>query len=122
VFRAALEVGGGDAQSQRQVRADVAEARHGGRFPADPSVTEHAGQQRCRLRRGQHIERDADGAIARRQTIELMAARHQRQASGPAGQQRSDLLGVECVVEHDQHARVHHPSAEGRGGSVHIGR
>jgi hypothetical protein len=95
--------GGDDGQRQGQPRAAGDELVGGVGFGDDPVVAEPAGQQLHGFVAVEQVEGERLGASGD-QARELVAAGHQQQAAGCAGQQRGDLVGVAGVVQQDQHA------------------
>ena len=107
-------------QGQRHVTAGGREvARQPGLVPT--RRREEAGQQLTGLVRGQRVQRQRPSAVAGDQSGQPVATRHHRERAVPARQQRSDLLGVARVVQHDQHPPVGQPGAVERGRLVQVG-
>jgi len=100
------QVGRGDPQCQREVRAHPGQLSRRLRLGADAVTAEHAGQQHLRPRGVEHVEGEVTGAVVGDQAAKPVPAGDQHDAARAAGQQRADLLGVAGVVEHDQHPPV----------------
>ena len=104
-----------DAQGQRQPGAVLDDLRRRLGLGRDPVPAEPAGQHLVRLRRAEHLERERPGSLGGHQPGQLVAAGHQDQRAGRAGQQRAHLGHVARVVEHDQHRRaVQQAAVQGR--------
>ena len=104
--RSASRCGRVAAARRRRRPAPAAAARSGAMMSAtaagsavDPVGAEPAGQQLRAPRLAEQVERHRVRALGGDQAGELVAAGHQDQAAGRAGQQRPDLVGVAGVVE-----------------------
>ncbi|GAA2875949.1 hypothetical protein GCM10020220_076820 [Nonomuraea rubra] len=102
--RAGVGAGGHDGQGQRQPRAPGDEVVHRLRLGADLGRAEPARQQLAGFGGREQPQRQRAAALRRDQAGQLGPAGDQRQAAGRAGQQRAYLVGVEGVVEQDEHA------------------
>ena len=94
---------GGDAQRQRQPRAQLDQLIRGAGVVGDPFRAEAAGQQFLRLGVGEHVQGERGRALGGDQAGELAAAGDDDQAARAGRQQRPDLIDVACVVQQHQH-------------------
>ena len=116
------QVGGRDAQRQRQPRAQPGQLRGGRRVTGRAFLPERLDQQVVRLRGAQHVEREQPGTVAGDQTGQPIPGSDQHQAARTARQQRTDLLRARRVVEQHQHPPVGEHTAVPRRGRLDVDR
>jgi len=115
------QVRGGDPQRKRQKPAQSGQRTGRLRLGINPPA-QHATQQRERLGRGEHIQREVRGPVQGNETTEPVPAGDDHHDAGIAGQQRAYLLCAARVVEHDHHPPVGEHGAVQAGGQVHVDR
>ena len=110
-----------DHRGQREARVHRGAGGHDGQGQRQPGAALHYRVQHVGLRRGagradpfgdqvtgvgrmEQVQVERVGPVGGDQAGELIAAGHEHQAAGCAGQQRAQLFGVPRVVQHDQHA------------------
>jgi hypothetical protein len=93
--------GGHDGQGQRKPGAGGNDLVDGSGLAGDPVRPEPPGQQPAGVGAGEWVQDDRPGAVGD-QPGQFVAAGHDDQAAGRAGQQRPDVVGVAGVVQHHQ--------------------
>jgi hypothetical protein len=114
--------GGHDPHRQRQPRAHREQVGDRLGLGRESFMPEVAGQQLSGVGLGQDVEVEQVSAVQGGQTGKTMAAGDQNRAGGAARQQRTYLVGVAGVVQHDQHLLVGHQAAIARGLDVQFDR
>jgi len=114
--------GGDQRQGEGQPSASGDDLLYRLGFGRDPLGAEASGQQFLGLTHGQQVQVDGVGAVGGDQARELVAAGHQHQAGGGAGEQRADLGGVPGVVQHHQHPPTRQQAAVQRRLRVKVDR
>jgi hypothetical protein len=104
--RAGCQIGGGDSESQRQMRTEF------GQFFGTLSLRVHTvsaqldRQHFDGLLRGEDVQRYPGRTVADNQTCQGITAGHQRVTALAAGQERANLCRVQHVVQNYQHPPV----------------
>lgn len=96
---AVLQPGPGDAQGQRQPVAQPDQPARRLRLAARALLPDDVRDQQHRTPAPQRLQRDPSVGV---QFGQPSAAGHQHAASRPCGQQRSHLVGVQDVVQHEE--------------------
>jgi hypothetical protein len=96
------QVGRGDPQRQRQMRAGPGQLGRGLGFGLDAPGADDLAEQRLGLLRLQRAQDQPPGPVGGDQPGQAVAAGDHDQAAGAAGQQRPDLVGGGRVVEQQQ--------------------
>jgi hypothetical protein len=110
------QVGRGDPQRQRQMRAGPGQIGRGLGFGLDALGAEDLAEQRPGLLGMQWAQDQPASPVGGDQPGQAVAAGDRDQAAGAAGQQRADLVGAGRVVEQQQQpaAGRHRPVQAGR--------